>query len=174
MTEYPDLEKLKAANDALREEGKNSLLAALEKICAEINGEPPVPVEAQENVQAEAAPPTLLIGKQDWQFELGDSLTKIVLVGERMGIRHKEKTLTIEIGWPREPAHGFLRDNGLARVRVSLSQNVFIDALLLDEYTLMKARDGATADWFLIRENVVGEKISEEKLRGYIDDLLKS
>lgn len=171
MTEYPDLEKLKAANDAMREEGKNSFFDALEKICAEINGEQTTPAEPQENPSVEAAPPALLIGKQDWQFELGDSLTKIVLVGERMGIRHKEKTLTVEIGWPRTPEHGFLRDNGLARARVSLSQNVFIDALLLDEYTLVKARDGATAEWFLLQENVVGEKISEEKLREYIAKL---
>lgn len=174
MTEYPDLEKLKAANDGLREAGKNSLFAMIETICAEINGPEVAPAEPPENAPAEQlqTAPTLLIGKQDWKFELGDSLTKTVLSGERMGIRHKEKTLTLEIGWPRNPEDGFLPDNGLARARFSLSANVFIDALLLAEYTLMKTRDSATADWILLHENIVGEKISEEKLRGYIGKLM--
>lgn len=171
MTEYPDLEKLKAANDALREAGKNSLFAALEKFCGEINGPEAVPPEPQEGAPP-PPPPTLLVGKQDWQFELGNSLNKTVLVGERIGIRHKEKTLTIEIGWPREPEHGFLPDNGLARARVSLSQNVFIDALLLDEFTLHKERDSETAHWHLLHENSVGEKVEEEKLRSYVERVM--
>ena len=96
MTEYPELEKLKAANEVLREQGKEWLFTSLEKICAEINTEltPKLPEPA-----TSPSEPALQIGTQDWQFAIGDSINKSLMIGERIGIRHKGKTLTVEVGW---------------------------------------------------------------------------
>lgn len=165
MTEYPELEKLKADNEALREQGKEWLFTSLEKICAEINTE--LTPKAPEPVTPPPEP-ALQVGTQDWQFETGDSINKSLMIGERIGIRHKGKTLTVEVGWPRKTEDGFVPDAGLARARVSLSANVFIDAILLAELTLRKDRDSGEISWQLLS----GEKISEEGLRSYIERVM--
>src|SRR5262245_7406611 len=100
---------LKAANDELRERGKQWLWNALDVICSEISRE----LSDQNN-------PPLQVGRQEWQFKVEDS----TMVGERFGARLREKTLVVEAGWPREPQHKFVPGRGLARARISFSQNV--------------------------------------------------
>lgn len=162
---YPELEKLKAANEALREDGKEWLLTTLENICNEINQasspavtDPPVP----------AAAPVLQVGNQDWQFEVGDN----VMVGERLGIRHKNQTLLIEVGWPRLPEHGIVPDLGLARARVSFSQNIMVEAKLLAEFSLRRNKDVTGVTWHRIADHTVGENITEDILRTYVQQVL--
>src|SRR5262245_26523153 len=96
-TEYLSL---KAANDQLRESGKQWLWNALDGLCSEISRE----------LGAQNKPP-LQVGRQEWRFQVENS----TMVGERFGARFREKTLTIEMGWPREPLDGFVPDRGLAR-----------------------------------------------------------
>jgi hypothetical protein len=162
---YPELEKLKAANETLREEGKEWLLTTLENICHEINQssspavtDPPAP----------AAEPVLKLGNQDWQFEIGDNM----MVGERLGIRHKNQTLLIEVGWPRLPEHGIVPDLGLARARVSFSQNIMVEARLLAEFSLRRNKDDAGVTWHQIADHQVGEKVTEDTLRAYVQQAL--
>lgn len=159
---YPELEKLKAANEALREQGKEWLLTTLEKICDEINlkSASPTPTEPP-------APPTLQIGSQDWQFEVENN----VMVGERLGIRYRGQTLLIEVGWPRQPEHGIVPDLGLARARVSLSPNVMIEAKLLGELTLRRAKEGEGVAWYVLTDHRVSELVTEEKLRTYVQQV---
>jgi hypothetical protein len=159
---YPELEKLKAANETLRQQGKEWLLTMLETICDEINLTlaPSSPVES-------SAPATLQIGRQDWQFEV----EKNVMVGERLGIRYRGQTLLIEAGWPRQPEHGIVPDLGLARARVSLSQNVMIEAKLLDDLTLRRTEEGNGVVWYVLTDHRVGERVTEEKLRAYVRGL---
>jgi hypothetical protein len=161
---YPELEKLKAANEALRNEGKEWLLTTLENICNEINqaSSPSVP-------PAPAAEPTLQVGNQDWQFEVEQN----VMVGERLGIRHKGQTLLIEVGWPRLPEHGVVPDLGLARARVSFSQNIMIDAQGMAEFTLRRKPDGGDVSWHEIAEHKVGGEITADQLRAYVQQVLR-
>ncbi|HEX4948269.1 MAG TPA: hypothetical protein VFZ34_16465 [Blastocatellia bacterium] len=162
---YPELEKLKAANEALREAGKDWLLTTLETICDEINqASAPPPVEPA----APAAEPRLQLGDQEWQFTVGDN----VMVGERLGIRHKGQSLVVEVGWPRLPEHGIVPDLGLARARISFSQNIMIDARLLAELSLRRSKDSAEAHWHVLADHQVGEKITAEKLRAYVQLVL--
>lgn len=154
---YPELEKLKAANEALREEGKEWLLTTLENISDELN----------RTLTPTTEPPTapvLQIGGQDWQFEV----EKNVMVGERLGIRYRGQTLVIEVGWPRTPEHGIVPDLGLARARVSFSQNVMIDPILLDELTLRRSPNGEGVVWVVLADRTLREQVTDEKLRGYV------
>ena len=144
---YPELAQLKAANEALRERGQHWLFSTFEKI-------------AQPN-------PNFQIGQQAWQFEVDRN----VMIGARMGIRFRDQTLTIEVGWPREQSHGIVPDLGLARARVSRSPNVTIDANLLDVLTLRKEKDSDEVNWYKLKNNQVGEKITEEILQGYLAKL---
>lgn len=161
---YPELEKLKAANEALREEGKDWLLTTLETICNEINQASAPPSAAAPEASAPVAEPTLQVGNQDWQFEVEQNL----MVGERLGIRHKGQTLLLDVGWPRLPEHGVVPDLGLARARVSFSQNIMVDAKLLEEFTLRRNKDGGNVSWHEFADHKVGEKITVEKLRAYV------
>ncbi len=169
---YPELEKLKAANEALREQGKEWLLTTLETIAEEFNhSAAPPPVSDEASGEASADPPvepTLQIGGQDWEFEVD----KNVMVGERLGIRHRGQTLLVEVGWPRTQEHGIVPDMGLARARVSLSPNIMIDAILLDELTLRREKDGASTGWYVFAERTLKERVTEEKLRVYLQRVL--
>ena len=168
---YPELEKLKAANETLREEGKEWLLTTLETICNEINqasAPPPADSSSPPEPPAPAAELTLQVGNQGWQFEVGQN----IMVGERLGIRHKNQTLLIEVGWPRLPEHGVVPDLGLARARVSFSQNIMIDAKLLAEFTLRRNKDGAGVSWHVMADHKVGEIITEDILRAHVQRVL--
>lgn len=168
MTDYPELEKLKAANEVLREEGKEWLLTTLETICNEINqASTPLPASPQ-GPPVPIAEPTLQVGNQDWQFEVGQN----VLVGERLGIRHKGQTLLIEVGWPRLPEHGVVPDLGLARARVSFSQNIMIDAQVISEFTLRRSKDDSDVSWHEFADHKMGEELTVEKLRAYVQRVL--
>jgi hypothetical protein len=152
-----ELNALKAANDALREQGKRWLFETLERLAAELS---PAPVAEPGTPTHQAA---LQIGRQEWQFEV----ERQKMVGERLGVRWRERTLVAEVGWPRLPEHGFVPDQGLARGRVSFSQNVMLDPLLIDEITLRRQRDGATT-WHVIANQKVGEVVTEAELRDYL------
>ena len=161
---YPELEKLKAANEALREKGKEWLLTTLETICDEINQA----VAPSAESATPAAEPTLQVGGQDWQFQIGDN----VMVGERLGIRHRGQTLLVEVGWPRLPEHGIVPDLGLARARFSHSPNVMIDAKLLAEFSLRRPPNSGEANWHSLTDHKVGEKLTADILRAHVHRLL--
>lgn len=164
---YPELEKLKAANEALRGKGKEWLLTTIEAICDEINQ-----ITGPQSSVTDAATiePALQVGSQDWQFEVEQN----VMAGERLGIRHKGQTLLVEVGWPRLPEHGIVPDLGLARARVSFSQNVMIDARLLEEFSLRRESDDGEVRWYLITDRKIGEAITAERLRDHVQRVLRA
>ena len=159
MTDYPELEKLKAANEMLREQGKEWLLNLLEKIGEELNLQLAPPTQTEP-----PAPPALQIGSQDWQFEV----EKNVMVGARLGLRYRGQTLLVEVGWPRTPEQGIVPDLGLARARVSLSPNVMIDPIQLDDLTLRRDKDGTGVSWHVLKDHSIRDLVTEEKLRAYV------
>ncbi|MEO6725472.1 MAG: hypothetical protein ABIU20_10170 [Blastocatellia bacterium] len=153
---------LKAANDQLRERGKQWLFDSLNQICMEINqkwltqGNP---------LQGSAS---ILSGVQaGWQFKVENA----VMVGERFGARFRHRTLTVEAGWPRLPEHGFIPDGGLARGRVGLSQNIMIEPQLVAELILKKAGSGEPA-WFVVKNKALGEQVTEVRLKEHLNCIL--
>ena len=153
---------LKAANDQLRERGKQWLFDCLNQICEEVNQT----LLAQGNQQQGAA--SILSGVQPgWQFKVENA----VMIGERFGARFRHRTLTVEIGWPRLPEHGFITDGGLARGRLGLSQNTMIEPQLMAELILKKAGNGEPM-WFVIKNKTLGEQITEVRLKEHLNYLL--
>jgi hypothetical protein len=147
---------LKAANDELRERGKQWLWNALDTICSEISRD----LSAQNN-------PPLQVGRQEWRFNVEDS----TMVGERFGARFREKTLIVEAGWPREPQHGFVPDRGLARGRIGFSQNVMLEARTVAELVLNRQNESDPA-WHLIANKKLGARVTESHLREYFNLIL--
>ncbi|MDQ3013898.1 MAG: hypothetical protein M3X11_24750 [Acidobacteriota bacterium] len=153
---------LKAANDQLRERGKHWLFDSLTQICEQINQT----LLAQGNPQQGSA--SILSGVQpDWQFKVENA----VMVGERFGARFRHRTLTVEIGWPRLPEHGFITDGGLARGRVGLSQNTMIEPQLVAELVLKKAGSSEPA-WFVVKNKTLGEQLTESRLKEHLNCVL--
>ncbi|MEP7337430.1 MAG: hypothetical protein ABI977_06760 [Acidobacteriota bacterium] len=153
---------LKAANDQLRERCKQWLWDSLSQVCAEINQK----LLEQGNRQSEAAGvASILSGVQpDWQFKVETA----VMIGERFGARFRYRTLTVEVGWPRLPEHGFITEGGLACGRVGLSQNTMIEPQTIAELILKKVGNSDIA-WFTFKNKQAGEQITESRLREYLN-----
>jgi len=149
--------RLKAANDQLRELGKQWLWNALELICSEVN----------RKLTASPSETPIQLGRQEWQFMV-ESAT---MVGERFGARYRNRTLIIEAGWPRLPEHGYVKDNGLARGRVALSQNIMIDAQTIEELILRRQGKSDPA-WYTFAKYAIGHQLTESRMRKYISDLV--
>lgn len=147
---------LKAANEQMRERGKQWLWNALDLLCSEISRD----LAAQNNQP-------LQVGRQEWQFKLEDS----TMIGERFGARFRERTLIVEIGWPRKPQHGFVPDGGLARARIGLSQNVMLEPQPVAELIFNRQGKGDTA-WYFIANKKLGERVTESRLREYLNLVL--
>ena len=154
-----EYQALKAANDQLRERGKQWLLETFNQLCGEINR------GLMEQPQAQV----LQVGRQAWEFKVENS----VMVGERLGVRYRGQTLIVEVGWPREPQHGHVPDRGLARGRISLSQNTMLAAQAVDEL-ILKHRGAGEAGWYVIAHKQLGEAVTEARLRAYLQTILAS
>jgi len=149
MEDYAaDYLALKEANDRLREQGKTWLWEKLSEICAELG-------------------PAVQLGRQEWRFEVGRS----VMVGERFGVRHQSRTLIVEAGWPREPEHGHVPGQGLARGRVSLSLNPALPAKATDELVL-RGEAGAPPSWYVIHDRRPADPVTESRLRAYLQTVV--
>lgn len=151
-TEYT---ALRAANEQLREAAKQQLFAWLDTISSEVS-------------RALAGEP-LQVGRQEWQFKVGPAAT---MVGERYGARRHGRTLLVEVGWPREPQHGYVPDGGLARARVGLSQNIMLEPQIIAELILKKLPGANEPQWFVLADKRVGNPVSETLIRSYFQLLL--
>jgi hypothetical protein len=173
---------LRAANDQLRQRGQAWLFDALEKLCAERNREfLPEPATGSESpgdskdanpsesVPTANSPPMIQIGRQPWQFKAGNS----TMVGERLGLRYRMNTLVIEVGWPREPEHGHVPRQGLARGRIGLSRNPMIEPQYIHELILKAAGENNVA-WHDItqQQTTPGATLLEADLHTIFQKLL--
>lgn len=148
---------LKAANDQLRERGKQWLLDTLTGLCADAN----------RSLMTDPAQVGIQTGSQEWQFKVENA----TMAGERFGARYGYKTLTVEVGWPRLPEHGFLTDNALARARVSFSQNTMLQPQVIAELVFKKVGSSEPA-WFVFKNRQLGEQITEAQLREFFNLIL--
>src|SRR6476659_220143 len=93
VTEYL---ALRNSNDLLRQTGVSWLFEIFINVAGEAN-------------RHRAA---LQITNDDaYRFKVGNS----TMVGRLVTLRNGERTLFVEAGWPRLPADGFVKGNGLAR-----------------------------------------------------------
>ena len=145
---------LKAANDQLRERGKQWLWNALDGLSSEISRE----------LGARSGGAPIQTGRQDWQFKIENA----TMVGERYGARYSYRTLIVEVGWPQLPEHGFIPNGGLARGRIGLSRNIMLDAQTIAELVLKRQGAGDPA-WYLTDDQ---KRITEPQLHSYLKLLL--
>ena len=122
-----------------------------------------------EAIAAEKIDPPLELGRQEAEFMVAAS----TMIGERIGVRCQFRTMLFDVGWPRLPEHGFVPGNGLARGRISLSQNLMLDAQPIAELILRRSAGDAPPVWHLIRDERPGEPFTLPLLRQYLD-LLRS
>src|SRR5262249_12684209 len=151
---------LKAANDLLRERGKQWLWSMFDRVTSEMSRSL---VEREQNLD-QSLQTSLQIGRQEWEFKIDQS----TMVGERLGARHRTRTLIVEIGWPRLPEHGFVPDGGLARGRVGLSQNIMLEAVTMAELSLRREAPDEPV-WYILSGRKLGERLTESHLRNYMD-----
>ena len=142
---------LRAANDRVRQNGLQWFWDVLQAVTAEENS---------------ASPVMLQTARQDWKF----NVEKSVMVGERFGVRFRGKTLLIEIGWPREPEHGFVPGNGLARAQVSFSLSPILVEKVTDEL-ILKSRPNGEPVWFTFVNGKPDVEVTRERVREYIRKL---
>lgn len=148
---------LKAANDQLRERGKQWLFDSLTKLCADAN----------RNLVTQPDQAGIQTGTQEWQFKVENA----TMAGERFGARYGYRTLTVEVGWPRLPEHGFLTDNALARARVSFSQNTMLQPEVIADLVFKKAGSREPA-WFVFKNRQLGEQVTDLQLREFFSLIL--
>lgn len=148
---------LKAANDQLRERGKQWLFDTLSQLCAEAN----------RTLVTQPDQPGIQTGVQEWQFKVENA----TMAGERFGARYRYRTLTVEVGWPRLPEHGFLTDNALARARVSFSQNTMLQPEVIAELVFKKT-GSVEPMWFIFRNGQLKERVVEARLGEYFNLIL--
>lgn len=142
---------LRAANDRVRQRGLEWFWDAIQELTAQENS---------------TAPVVLQTARQEWQFNVGKS----VMVGERFGVRFRGKTLLIELGWPREPEHGFVPGNGLARGQVSFSLSPILVERVTDEL-ILKAGANGEPQWFSFVNGKPESELTRERIHGYIRKL---
>jgi len=95
-----DYLELKQTNDLIRQTSIDWLFGSLIEIAAETSTlNPHVTIEREE----------------PHEFDFRSARMAGSLVRVRFGVR----SLTVEAGWPRTPAHGFMRDQALAAARIS-------------------------------------------------------
>ena len=140
---------LKAANDQLRERGKQWLFDTLTQFCAEAN----------RTLVTQPDQPSIQTGIQQWEFKVENA----TMAGERFGARYRYRTLTVEVGWPRLPEHGFLTDNALARARISFSQNTMLQPQVIAELVFKRAGSDEPK-WFTVTNGQLKEQIVEVRL----------
>lgn len=148
-----EYQALKTANDQLRERGKQWLLDSLTQLCADAN----------RRLMLQPDQVGIQTGSQPWQFNVENA----TMAGERFGARYGFRTLTVEVGWPQLPEHGFLTDGAMARARVSLSQNTMLEPQPVAELILKKITSGDVS-WFVFKNKISGELITNVHLNEYL------
>ncbi len=141
---------LRAANDLLREKGKAWIFDTFDQLVREGGLE-------------------ILVGRQDWEF----TVERSTMVGERLGARLSGKTLTIEIGWPRMPEHGFVPNQGLARGRISLSLSPMLSARPAEHLILKAAKDNQPI-WYSIVETHLGSELTKDRLAEHLNTMISA
>lgn len=131
---------LKASNDAIRSTGSRWLFDAFLELSEEVNRQ-------GINLEIESENPH--------RFSVGNSTMVGTLLKFQLGVR----CLTIEAGWTRTPADGFMRGGALANARISHFGMSRCNA----ELSLLMQKD--LPEWFSIGEEGNRSPFDSSKLR---------
>ncbi len=123
-----DYLSLKAANDRVREAGVKWLFDTTLAVAAEANRANRVAVTIET--------------ENEHRFDFGNSK----LSGSILRLRQTVRCLTIEAGWTRSPADGFMRGGALACARISHF------GISKEDEELLLARRDDLINWFVIEE----------------------
>jgi hypothetical protein len=139
---------LRASNDLMRTTGIEWLLASITLLAGEAN----------------RAGGSIRIEKDEaHRFRVGSA----TMVGTRLTLRSGVRSLTIEAGWPRAPADGFVRGGGLACGRIGHFGNRAAD----EELLLVRSTTGKP-EWNAIDKNGARFSFSEARLRQHFTKFL--
>jgi hypothetical protein len=147
ITEYLTLRR---SNDLLRKTACDWLLSTFRNVAGEMN-------------RAGAA---LQISNDDnYQFQIANS----ALVGQLLKLENGIRQLLVEVGWPRLPAHGFIRGGGIAVGRL---RHVGIKSA--SELIRLVTSPEGTPRWIVENNRQPAKEIREANIRQHIAILLDS
>lgn len=138
---------LRAANDALRAAGIESLLETFSAHAGDLNR-----AGAGLNVTRTEA----------HRFKVGNS----TMVGSRLVFRTGLRTLTIEAGWPRGPRDGIVRGGGLASGLIEHFGN-----RAAGEELLLVPSDEGSPRWLVLERTGERAELREERVRRHFTKL---
>jgi hypothetical protein len=105
------------------------------------------------------------------QIELSDAhhfrVGQATMVGTKLTLRHGERTLSIESGWPRTPRDGIVRGNGLACANLK-----HLGRPRRNAHLLLARSSGGAPQWLIIERTETRTALSEDHLRDHISVLL--
>lgn len=139
---------LRAANDALRATGIESLLGTFEAQAGELN-------RAGAALSVERA--------EGHRFQIGNS----TMTGTRLVFRTGLRTLTVEAGWPRGPRDGIVRGGGLASALVGH----FGNRAAGEELLLVPSADEGPPRWLVLEKTGERSELREERVRRHFTKL---
>lgn len=140
---------LRASNDLIRTTALDWLLKTLTTLAGEANR-----AGASISIENDAA----------HRFAVGNA----TMVGTRLTLRSGVRALSVEAGWPRAPADGFIRGGGLACARIRHFGNRAAD----EELSLVRTASG-TPQWFTLdKTGGASEQLLEASIHRHLRQLL--
>lgn len=140
-----DYLRLRASNDLARKAGSDWLFAIFTDFAGEAN-------RRGAGIQ--------LARTEGHQFRMGNTTMVGVLLTFRQGVR----ALMVEVGWPRAPAHGFMRGGGLAGGRIRHFGNASAD----EELLLVRSQSNASPQWFVMEKTGTRSQFLEARARRHV------
>jgi hypothetical protein len=142
-----DYLNLKAANDRVRQAGVQWLFDSFLELAGEAN-------RANSAITMEREHP------HNFTFKGAN------LVGSLLRIRHGVRCLTIEAGWTRTPADGFMRDGALAVARITHF------GMAKSNADLILARPGETPKWFSMPDEITRLYFRSADIAGHFQNFI--
>lgn len=132
---------LRTSNDLMRRTGIEWLLSTVTTFAGEAN-------RAGSSIRIEK--------EESHRFRVGTA----TMVGTRLTFRSGVRSLTVEAGWPRTPADGFVRGGGLACGRIG-----HFGKRSLDEELMLVRSSAGVPEWCVLGKEGARLSLPEARLR---------
>ena len=144
-SDVADYLKLKATNDAIRAEGCRCLFNSFLELSEEVN---------KKGIRLD------IETENPHRFSIGHS----TMVGSLLRFRFGVRNLTIEAGWTRTPADGFMRGAALAHARI-----LHFGISRADAELLLIRQNGELPEWFSMEKDGKRMLLSSNYLRKHFN-----
>jgi hypothetical protein len=141
---------LRSSNDLLRKTACEWLLTTFANVAGEMN-------RAGASLQ--------MTNQDNYQFKVAQD----AMVGQLLKLENGVRQLLVEVGWPRIPAHGFIRGGGLA-----LGHLRHIGIKSASEVIRLVTSPEGSPRWVVANSREPAEEIREANIRQHIAVLLDS